>query len=114
MVDFLSMPRGARTSPVRGLDPVFLEQGDGAPGREVPALAVGRANLEGGDDLAVALERRHRHGTRDTLVDTLRRSGAKLALERTVERRAGDAVKLGNARDQSGPLGIERRKLLQP
>src|SRR3954451_9503780 len=46
--------------PVRRLDAVPLEQLDGAPGREVRALAVRGPQLQGGDDLAVALEGRRR------------------------------------------------------
>src|SRR3954470_13158202 len=49
-------PNTSAGNRIRRLDAVPLEQLDGAPGREVPALAVRGPQLQGGDDLAVALE----------------------------------------------------------
>ena len=110
----LEQARGGLDIPVGSVDPVALEQLDRSGRREVPTLAVRGPQLQGGDDLAVALEGRCRHGAWDTLVGTVRRLGMSPALERAVERRAGDAIKLGGGRDQPGPFGIAWRQPLQP
>ena len=100
--------------PVGGLDPVLLEQGDGVPGREVPALAVRRPQLQGGDDLAVALQGGERERTRPTTIGPMQRTRAPLFAQLAVQGCTGDAVEPGGVGQKPGAFRITRRQLLQP
>jgi hypothetical protein len=96
--------------PIRGVDPVFLQQFQNPHRRQMAAFSVGRPDLHRGDDCAQPLDLVGRQVARSASVGTVRFLRAAAFAQQSIERGAADRIKLRRCLHQPPALGGPRRQ----
>jgi hypothetical protein len=95
--------------PGRRLDPVLGQKLEHTCGRQAAAFLVGRARLQGGNDLAPALNLGRRHQPRPATIGPVRVTRATPLAQKPIQRRPRDSIEAAGRRHQGTTFAVSRR-----